>query len=150
MKCFCPCSFFQLFQRKVFLFFFFTILFSRRITKICTERKDAPSNCTGPCPRSPPLVFHMASLSRHWALNCLRHSQQKHDISCFWGVGFFFLPPSYQEGETQQSWAECKVGTEEQVPRISPVFSVAPTLALHFSCNWNHISNTLNELRLPL
>lgn len=94
---------FQLCFRERF-FWLCAILFSTRITEICTERKDAPSNCTGPCPRSPPLVFYPASLSRHWALNCLRPSQQKRDISCFWGVRFFFsLPPGYQEGETQQS-----------------------------------------------
>lgn len=142
-------SLFQLCFRERF-FWLCAILFSTRITEICTERKDAPSNCTGPCPRSPPLVFHPASLSRHWALNCLRPSQQKRDISCFWGVRFFFLSlPATKRGRHSKAKLSCKAGTEEQVLTISPVFSVAPTLAatLHFSCNWNHISNTFTEMK---
>lgn len=51
---------------------------------------------------------------------------------------FFFLsPPATKRGRHSKAELSCKAGTEEQVLTISPVFSVAPTLAatLHFSCN---------------
>lgn len=63
--------------------------------------------------------------------------------------GQIFLPPSYQEGETQQSSDGCKAGTEEQVPTISPVCSITRTLPaiLHFSSNCSQIYSTFRRER---
>lgn len=50
---------------------------------------------------------------------------------------FFFSLLATKRGRHSKAELSCKAGTEEQVLTISPVFSVAPTLAatLHFSRN---------------
>lgn len=108
-----------------------------------------PSNCTEAPVQEVHCWYFIQPPFPDTELSTASDSASRNMIFHVFGASDFF-PPSYQEGETLLlSRSECKVGSEEQVPTISPVFSVAlaPAAILHFSCNWSHISNTFTEMK---
>lgn len=137
-KIFLSLIFFQLFQRR-FLVFFCYFIFNTYWEKRCTIQLHRPLSKKSNAAISSGFSFQ--------TLSTQLPQTQPAETWYFMFLGcriFFFSLPATKRG--RHSRAELSgIGTEEQVPTISPVFSAAATL--HFSCNWNHICNTSAEMK---